>query len=115
MNYDALAQTAQRLIEKSGQTITLKRSSAQVGPVTGQEIPGSEETLKTVGVVKRYPVRLIDGTRITASDREVVMSAEIAPKITDKVMISGHPWAIQEISEANPAGVTLAYFVRVRR
>ena len=67
------------------------------------------------GILRRYPDALVDGTRITASDRELVIDASVTPAMSDLVTIAGQQWTVVGITSSNPAGTPLVYFVQVRR
>ena len=114
--YTNLAATATRLLTKYGQTITIKRVTGKViDPVTGHVTPGTETTFSPVGILKKYPDGLIDGTRITASDRMLVLDNTVEPLMTDEITLQGQNWNIQEVQTSKPAGTALVYFVRVKK
>jgi hypothetical protein len=114
--YAGLQSTASRLLEQFGQVVTFKRTTGGgIDPVTGQDTT-TTDTLETVGVLRRYPDSLIDGTRIQATDRELVVRAtDLTPVINDSVTVNGEEFTIEDINTSTPAGTDLVYFVRVRR
>jgi hypothetical protein len=66
--------------------------------------------------MKKYPENLVDETRITSSDREIIIEASVVePLLTDTVSINSQEWPIMEIHSINPAGTPLVYSMRVRR
>ena len=74
--YAEMAGVAAELMGEFGQVITVNRTTGgSIDPVTGTVTPGATTTLTANGVLRPYPDALIDGTRITASDRMLVMEA----------------------------------------
>ena len=142
--YAGLQNTAARLLEQFGQTVFLNRfSGGEIDPVTGQDTT-TTETLTTVGVLRRLPDELIDGTRIKTTDRELVLTpqgellqnvewgsevinwdveqlvygsipVDVDPEKANKVIVNGEEFTIEEVQTSSPAGLPLVYFVRVRR
>lgn len=113
--YERMAAAASRLIEQFGQQVNLSRTTGRViNPVTGAVTPGVTEVFTPKGIFKSYPDNLIDGTRIKAGDRLVVLDSQVEPQMTDKIEAQGTLWPIQEIITANPAGTPIVYMVRVR-
>jgi hypothetical protein len=114
--YTNLARTASNLIAKFGADISFKRETGgSIDPVTGVTIPGTVETLTAKGIFQRIPDDLVDGSRILASDRLLVIEAKFEPVMTDKVVIDNQNWPIEEIAPVNPAGTPITYVLRVRR
>lgn len=114
--YDDMAAVATDLLTKFGQPITLRRNvGASVDPVTGAVTSGTSDDQATVGVLRIYPAKLVDGTRIQAGDRELVIDASVQPLMTDKPVLGGMDWTIVAIETASPAGIPLVYFIQVRR
>lgn len=113
--YGDLADTASRLIGVYGKDIMIKRSDDSIDPVTGVTTSGATQYYKTKGMFKIIPDDLVDGTRIMASDRMIVLSSDFEPELTDAVMINDNPWTIQEIKTSEPSNTVLVYFVRVRK
>lgn len=113
--YDKMAATAKRLLVNFGQTVTVTRPSSTIDPVTGAVTGSGGPTFSPVGVLSKYPDGVIDGTRITASDRLLTLDDTVEPKVSDKVTVNGEQWNIMEVMSVNPAGTPLIYNVRVRR
>lgn len=113
--YDRLASTASRLIAKYGQSMLLVRSGDSVDPVTGVTTSGSGTNIKVNGILQKYPDNLIDGTRIKASDRLVIIDGTSEPLMSDLVKINNQDWSIESIQTSNPAGTALVFFVQTRR
>lgn len=114
--YSELAAVSAELLAEFGQTITIRRTTAKViDPVTGVvTTPGTVQDLTTKGVLRTYPDAVIDGTRITTSDRELVLADTVQPLLTDKILIQGEYWSVQRVETVSPAGTALVYKVQVR-
>lgn len=114
--YDRMAATAARLIGKFGAPVILPR---QVGgssnPVTGEVIPGIDNSVTTTGILKKFPDNLIDGTRIQTGDRVLILDSSVQPLMTDRPVIGGKAWTPVSIDTVSPAGIDLVYFVHCRR
>ena len=113
--YPKLAATVSRLVGLRGQTVTLKRSTGgTIDPVTGTVTAGTTTNFTTLGMPQSYPDSLIDGTRIQASDRIMVLTPAVKPLLTDTLSFDGQDWTIISIKTTNPAGTPVVYFVQVR-
>ena len=113
--YTKMASTASRLISKYGQSVLLIRSGDTAHPVSGATTSGGGVNLKVSGTLQKYPDNLIDGTRIKASDRLMIIDGSKEPLASDLVKIDNQNWAIESIKTVNPAGTALIYFIQVRR
>lgn len=115
-DYASMADTALALLERFGSTITLTRTTgSSTNPITGVETPGSDASVTTTGLLKPYPDRMVDGNRILASDRQLVLSNEQEPLPSDKPVVGGENWSIVDITTVSPAGTVVVYFCQVRR
>jgi len=114
--YSRMAATALRLLTKFGKPVTLTRTSGGAySPVTGPILAGTDASVTTTGLIKPYPNRLIDGTRIQSGDREIVLSSEHTPLMDDKPNIGGQVWNIINIKTVKPDDATpVVHFVQVR-
>lgn len=115
--YDDMAATALELLQEFGTTVTLPRTTGgSTDPITGEVTAGTDASVTTTGLIKPYPDRMIDGTRILQGDRELVLSNEHQPLPTDHPTIGGENWAIVGIKTVKPDGATpVVYFCQVRR
>lgn len=115
-DYAKMAATAKRLLTRFGSTVQIKRTTGGTyDPITGATTPGTETTYEPKGVLTKYPDRLIDGTRILQSDRKLILDDTVEPNASDKPVVQGEEWTVQEISTISPAGTPIIYEVRVRR
>jgi len=114
--YTEMAAVANDLLSEFGASITLKRTTpGTLDPVTGIESSASTANLTTTGIVKTYATKLIDGTRIQAGDRLLILDDTQVPDMTDQVLIGAEYWNIIDIMPVDPAGTPLVYFVQVRK
>jgi hypothetical protein len=114
--YVGLAKVAKDLLTKRGQTITISRSSGSTSdPVTGATTSGTPTNYFPKGILKEYKSTLIDGTRILATDRELVLDDTVEPLMTDTIIIGGESWTPIMPGVNNPAGTPLVYKIQVRR
>jgi len=114
--YADMAATAKDLLTDFGKTITLTRTTGTTyDPVTGATVAGTDASVTTTGLIKPYPDKLIDGTRIQSGDRELVLSNEQTPTMDDKPNIDGQQWSIINIKTVKPDDATpVVFFCQVR-
>lgn len=114
--YAKMADTAARLLDRFGSAITINRTIGEsIHPVTGVVTPGSVTTFTPNGVLTKFPDELIDGTRILRSDRKLILDDTVAPLVTDKPVIQGEEWSVQEVMTVEPAGTPIVYECIVRK
>lgn len=114
--YEEMAAVVVELLAEFGAPVILERTTGgQSHPVTGVTTPIVQDDKTTTGILKRYPNKLIDGSRIKSGDRLIVIDATVKPEMSDKPSINGETWTIVSIEAANPAGIPLAYFIQARR
>ena len=114
--YTRMAATASRLLTKYGMEITIKRLSGNsINPVTGAVVTGTTTTYTPQGIVQHYNDNQIDGTRILASDRLVIVDETVEPLTTDTITLSSQDWSIISVKEVKPSTVGIVYFIQARR
>ena len=135
--YSDMADTASELLAEFGTAVNIVRPALNFNNTTNKPTSGGNTVIASTGVFRSIARRLVDGTRIQSGDRELVMVPDVEVRMGDRIDVSsigdttattvgGAPgiilgagiagtWAIQEINEIRPAGVLLAYVVRVRR
>lgn len=135
--YTEMADTASELLAEFGTAVNIVRPALNFNNTTNKPTSGGNTVIASTGVFRSIARRLVDGTRIQSGDRELVMVPDVEVRMGDRIDVSsigdttattvgGAPgiilgagiagtWAIQEINEIRPAGVLLAYVVRVRR
>ncbi|GAA5540447.1 hypothetical protein [Brucella sp. NBRC 113783] len=108
-NYARSVQTANKLIDKFGQTGAIRRTETSGDPWN----PGTSDTdYPCTLVALEYDQKDIDGTLIKSTDNKVYVATKgltIQPTTTDKVIIGGVVSTIVEAKPLNPAG-TVVYF-----
>ncbi len=135
--YTEMADTASELLAEFGTAVNIVRPALNFDNTTNKPTSGGNTVIASTGVFRSIARRLVDGTRIQSGDRELVLIPDVQVRMGDRIDVSsvgdttattvgGAPgiilgagiagsWAIQEINEIRPAGVLLAYVVRVRR
>ena len=117
-----LSATATRLMKSLGKktyiTIT-RKSGGTFDPVEGTTTGETLTTLSAIGVVDKVDTKLIDGTRIKATDKMVLLDNGVTPLYTD--LINFNPEnkpvitnTIVSINEINHAGITQMWEVITR-
>ena len=121
--YDRMASTALRLIERFGQTITLRDTvPGEYDPVTGSQTPDVEVSQPAQAVLQDYALQqagmsYAEGTVIKQGDKKILVAAQglTPPTLTTTVIADGAAWTIVNIKEINPAGTPLVYELQGRR
>jgi len=115
--YVSMAATALKLLTKFGADVTLQRTTGEVfDPITGSVTAGSVADIVTVGLLRPYPDTVIDGKRILAGDKELILSSSQTPHADDRVLIAGEAWSIQNIKAVKPdLAAAVIFLVQVRK
>lgn len=121
--YDRMASTALRLIERFGQTVTLRDIvPGEYDPVTGSQTPDVEVDQPAQAILQDYALQqsgmsYADGTVIKQGDKKILVAAQglTPPQLTTAVIADGATWTIVNIKEINPAGTPLVYELQGRR
>jgi len=100
--YGRMASTASRLLTQYGKPVVLERITSVFNPITGMDTSRTVAESTTTGV--EIPIRdaLVDGTRVKAGDRFLIVDASIEPDMSDR--LKDAPF----ISCAYPMDATLA-------
>lgn len=104
-----LSLTATDLMKSLGDEtyITITRKSDGVyDPVAGTTTGETTSVLSAVGVVTRVDSRLVDGTRIKATDKMILLDNAVEPLYTDLITFGGFNHTVVQINELNHAGIT---------
>lgn len=114
--YGNMANAAARLLKSKGQQVTITRETGGgTDPVTGEAIPAVRTNYYPYGVLTKIADHLIDGTRVKAGDRELVLDNTVEPDTSDVVTVAGEDWSVAEVYPMSPAGTPVVHRVRVRR
>lgn len=116
MNFDyaRIRGTAERLLERFGQTATLLKPGEMVGPEWDRE-PGLA-TEYTITVVDENNMRRdMSGTLIGEAVHALIVStsARVEPEQADRVRIGGRVLEITEVRPLAPGGTVLLWEVTV--
>lgn len=121
--YDRMASTALRLIERFGQTVTLRDIvPGEYDPVTGSQTPDVEVNQPAQAILQDYALQqsgmsYAEDTVIRQGDKKIMVAAQglTPPTLTTTVLADGATWTIVNIKEINPAGTPLVYELQGRR
>ncbi|KQW79720.1 hypothetical protein [Brevundimonas sp. Root1279] len=130
-NYAASVATANRLIEKFGQDGAIRREGPKTGTAYDPD-DGQPQDIPARFVMVGYRSNEIDGTRVRASDKKVLMApgsftvepgqepldpdTNTAPTTSDLLVeASGTPWNIVGVDTLRPAETTLLFTLHCRR
>ncbi|WP_312381618.1 hypothetical protein [Stutzerimonas balearica] len=130
--YDRMASTALRLIERFGQTVTLRDTvPGEYDPVDGSQTPDVEVDQPAQAILQDYALQqsgmsYAEGTVIKQGDKKILVAAMTndangqpvqltPPTLTTIVIADGATWTIVNIKEINPAGTPLVYELQGRR
>lgn len=113
-NYARSVATANRLIDKFGQTGAIRRTETSGDPWN----PGTSDTdHPCILVALDYDQKDVDGTLIKSTDKKVYVATKgltIQPATTDKVIIGGIVSTIVEAKSLNPAGTVVYWELQAR-
>ncbi|MBE0563577.1 hypothetical protein JQC79_19360 [Ochrobactrum anthropi] len=113
-NYARSVATANRLIDKFGQTGAIRRTETSGDPWN----PGTSDTdYPCTLVALDYDQKDVDGTLIKSTDKKVYVAIKglaIQPTTTDKVIIGGVVSTIVEAKPLNPAGIIVLFEFQIR-
>ena len=117
-DYSSLKQTANRLIERFGQTAVLEKpGEGYVG--RGRDRRPAAFTRHDVTVVDKGVVAEAmpggDGTSVVERSRQIVMSvaARVVPETRDVLLIGGERLTVVDAEAASPSGDTIVYKLKV--
>jgi len=112
-----LSATATALMKSLGDEAYVKITRSTGGvfdPVEGETTGGTTDVLTATGVVTKLDSRLIDGTRIKATDKMILLDKELTPVYTDLITFAGVDHTVVDIDEINHAGITQLWKVVCR-
>ena len=134
--YAELQAEASALLAEYGRSMKLVRVGlSDIDPVTDEEVRGPDLVFDATGILASYHQNLIDGSRIKAGDRKLILSADEPPLIEDKIRIFdpaltewerdpfwddkntkvGETWTVFDVEAKQPAETVLVYILQVRR
>ncbi len=120
-DYTKSAATAERLLQKFGQDVTLSRPSTSAptyDPATGVSTPAAPATYAGRGAVFDYKQTDVNQTLVQAGDQRLYLSPAspmVEPATSDTVTLAnGKTYSIVRGGEVNPAGTVVLYDLQLR-
>lgn len=92
----------------------IRKSGGTFDPVAGTTTGEIGATLSAIGVVTKVDGRLVDGTRIKATDKMILLDNGVTPLYTDLMQFNGVSNTVVQINGVNHAGVTQMWKVVTR-
>lgn len=120
-NYARVADTAARLLDKFGQTVTLTRTVAGgYDPATGVTSPDVTQTAPVRAALLPYSNgdRLAAGQMIRQGDRKAYIAPDAAfqpDALTKLIEADGTVWQLESVEPLAPAGVPVLYTANATR
>jgi hypothetical protein len=116
--YDSLTQAADDLLTEFGQAGFLRRAGTATGPAYNPT-PGTPSNYAATFAVTSFSRRDVDGTRIMADDKRVVMgkgSLTVEPKPGDVLVeADGGLFTVVRAWPIKPAGEAVMFVIQARR
>lgn len=114
----SLIQTAQKLLQTNGESVTVQspQVAGGVDPITGDPVtPVAGTTIQSVGYLGRYMSKDIDGTAIQANDGRLIMAAT-TPRISEgwNVTVDSKTYRIIKVNPIRKAGQDIILIMQVR-
>lgn len=112
-----LSATATKLMKSLGDETYInitRKSGGTFDPVAGETTGEVLTILSAVGVVDKVDSKLVDGTRIKATDKMVLLDNGVTPLYTDLINFNGSSNTVVSINELNHAGITQMWEVVTR-
>lgn len=116
-DYGRAQNTADRMLTRFGQTVRILRPVKSSGEDYDPTI-GTPTRYDAAGAVMTYRNAEIDGTRVLAGDKKVLVSAKglgITPATSDKLSIGGVSHAIVDVMPFAPAGTVVYFEIQARK
>ena len=117
-DYGKSKATADRLIEKFGQAVSIRRTTV-VGGVASDPTSGTstDTDYVTKAAIIDYTSREIDGTAILATDQRALIAVgdlTIDLETSDKLVVGSVVWPIFNINKLSPAGTIVLWDAQLR-
>lgn len=117
-DYGRSTATANRLIGRFGQVGSIRRAGAPTGPVYSP-VPGAPVNHACLYVVTDFNAMEIDGTRVLASDKKVLLAKgalTVEPRVTDVLVeADAGVYKIVSIKPLKPGSAVVLWELQVRR
>jgi len=115
VNYTSLQNTANKLINDNGSTITIKRVTNGIYDASTDTVVNSETLVTTTAIKKDFTNREIDGDLIQLNDLKVILKADTNITKNDLMIIDNVEYEIINIKVSKPANIVLNYIAQVRK
>ena len=113
--YAQMAVAAEALLKKSGQTMTLVKSSVGAyDPSTGSA-SATDTSYSVSGVSIAMPSKGIGVTSVERGDKKVIIQSGVAePTLSDSIIIGGVYHELLDVKPINPGGEVVIYILHCR-
>lgn len=128
MNYAQTAANALKALSKSGMDMTLSRATGGTfDPVTGTTTGGTTSTWAVKGLLKTinstsasqfFGSKALADSLVLQGDKQVIIAASglaTVPAVGDTLTISGEVWQVITPVDLSPGGVTILYYLHIRK
>ena len=115
-DYGPLRRTAERLLDRFGQDVTLIKPGVPAGP-EWNPTPGQPVEHTIVAVDENQMRRDQSGTLIGDAVHALIVStaAGVAPERADRVRVAGKEYEITDVAAIAPGGTVLLYQITINR
>lgn len=116
VDYVKSAATAKRLLTQFGRSMTVRRYAiGSYNPATGAAT-ATPTDVATVGAEFAFGAGQSQhaGNLIQAEDARILLSPDVAPTLTDRIVIGTHEYSVVGVREVSPAGTPVLYEVHGR-
>lgn len=111
--------TAQRLVDKYGKAITIRRTVSSYDPATGTETTTNTDYSTKTAPPENYRLDQIDGTLVKRGDQRLLVAAQglsIEPSAqTDSVIMDATTWAVVAVEAIWSGEQVAGWYIQVRR
>ncbi len=114
INYQSKASNAKKTLDRFGSFgyVKLEVVESVADPINGDTVTTTEVDLTAVDL--RVTKDLLQAGIIESTDRMVITSSDIKPKMDDRILIGDVSHKIIEIMSVSPAGVDVIYKIICR-
>lgn len=112
-----LSKAATSLLKSLGDETHVKITRTTGGafnPVLGETTGATTNVLAAVGAVVKIDNKLVDGERIKATDKMILLDNALTPLMTDLITFSAIDHIVVQIFEVNHAGIIQLFKVVCR-
>lgn len=113
--YSGLAQTAKRLIDTKGRSVTVRSTAGQTFDPINDTMTGGVTNTPVKAVFTEFKREEIDGTLIMRGDKKVLLAGSVEPKGNDVIIDGSTKYRIVDILTVQPADTVVIYKVQARK